>query len=212
MATDYYAILGLPRTASDKDIKVRFIELARERHPDGFRGEKKVAAEEEFQGITEAFNVLKDPTRRRKLDQLLAQPQGAMVSEAAQVSKAYLNRGIEAYQQKRFAESMDLCTRATEQDPDNAKAWYYLAMIRGRQERWTREAIEAISRACQLEAMNPTYLKLSGRLHLLAGMTQKAKKFYTEALNWGGDDPEVLAALSELEKSKKGKKRSIFGR
>lgn len=211
MTTDYYAILGLPRTASDKDIKVRFIELARERHPDGFRGDKKAAAEEEFQGITEAFNVLKDPARRRQVDQLLAQPQGARASEAAKGAKAYLNRGIEAYQQKRFSESLDLCTRATAQDPDNARAWYYVAMIRGRQERWMREAVEAITRACQLEAMNPTYLKLSGRIHLLAGLTQKAKRFYDEALNWGGDDPEVLRALSKMEESEKGKKRSFFG-
>ena len=210
MTTDYYAILGLPRTANDKDIKVRFMELARERHPDRFQGEKKAAAEEEFQGITEAFNVLKDPTRRRKVDLLLAQPQGAKASEAAQVSKAYLTRGREAYQQKRFPEAMDMCTRATEQDPDNAKAWYYLAMIRGRQDRWNREAVQAIIRACELEGMNPTYLKLSGRLHLLAGMNQKAKKFYNEALNWGGDDPEVLKALGKLEKAEKDKTRSFF--
>ena len=187
------------------------MELARERHPDRFQGDKKAAAEEEFQGITEAFNVLKDPARRRKVDQLLAQPQGAQASEAAKVSQAYLTRGIEAYQQKRFPEALDFCTRASEQDPDNARAWYYLAMIRGRQERWTREAVEAISKACQLEAMNPSYLKLAGRLHLLAGMTQKSKKFYTEALNWGGDDPEVLKALDQLEKPEKSKARSFFG-
>lgn len=211
MIVDYYAILGLPRTASDKEIKVRFIELARERHPDRYQGAKKVTAEAEFQGITEAFNVLKDPARRRNVDQLLAQPQGAKASEAAQVSKAYVTRGIEAYQKKRFPEALDMCTRATEQDPDNARAWYYLAMIRGRQERWTRQAVQAISRACELDSMNPTYLKLSGRLHLLAGMNQKAKKFYDEALNWGGDDPEVLNALADLEKSKKDKTRSFFG-
>ena len=211
MTTDYYAILGLPRTASDKDIKVRFMELARERHPDRFQADKKAAAEEEFQGITEAFNVLKDPERRRKFDHVMAQPQGAKASEATLVSKAYLTRGIEAYQQKRFPEAMDMCTRASEQDPDNAKAWYYLAMIRGRQERWIREAVQAITRACELEGMNPTYLKLSGRLHLLAGLNQKAKKFYNEALNWGGDDPEVLDALSKLDKAEKGKARSFFG-
>ena len=66
MARDFYAVLALSRSASEDQIRQRFRELARARHPDRFRGQEKVRAEKDFQDITEAFNALIDPARRRR--------------------------------------------------------------------------------------------------------------------------------------------------
>ena len=65
---DYYEFLGVPRTASQKDIKSAFRKLARQHHPDVNPGEP--AAAERFKEINEANEVLSDPEKRRKYDEL----------------------------------------------------------------------------------------------------------------------------------------------
>jgi curved DNA-binding protein len=65
---DYYESLGVPRTASDADIKKAFRKLAREFHPDVAKDKKK--AEEKFKEINEAYEVLSDPVKRKKFDEL----------------------------------------------------------------------------------------------------------------------------------------------
>src|SRR5687768_9665977 len=65
---DYYAVLGLSREASAEDIKKAFRKLARQYHPDIAKDKK--AAEEKFKEINEAHEVLSDPDKRRKYDEL----------------------------------------------------------------------------------------------------------------------------------------------
>ena len=65
---DYYASLGVDKTASDADIKKAFRKLARKYHPDVAKDKK--TAEEKFKEINEAHEVLSDPDQRRKYDEL----------------------------------------------------------------------------------------------------------------------------------------------
>ena len=65
---DYYATLGVARDATDDDIKKAFRKLARQYHPDVARDKK--TAEEKFKEINEANEVLSDPVKRRKYDEL----------------------------------------------------------------------------------------------------------------------------------------------
>ena len=65
---DYYATLGVPRTASQADIKKAFRKLARQHHPDVNKGNS--AAEGKFKEISEANEVLSDPEKRKLYDQL----------------------------------------------------------------------------------------------------------------------------------------------
>jgi curved DNA-binding protein len=65
---DYYATLGVPRTASEDDIKKAFRKLARQYHPDVAKDKK--AAEAKFKEINEANEVLSDPEKRRRHDEL----------------------------------------------------------------------------------------------------------------------------------------------
>ncbi len=64
---DYYEILGVPRDASNDEIKRVFRRLARQYHPDLNPGDKQ--AEEKFKAIGEAYEVLSDPTQRAEYDQ-----------------------------------------------------------------------------------------------------------------------------------------------
>jgi len=65
---DYYATLGVSKSATDKEIKQAFRKLARKHHPDVNPGDK--AAEAKFKEINEANEVLSDPDKRRKYDEL----------------------------------------------------------------------------------------------------------------------------------------------
>src|SRR5712675_1269468 len=65
---DYYEVLGVARTASEAEIKKAFRKLAREYHPDVAKNKK--VAEEKFKEINEAYEVLGDPAKRKKYDEL----------------------------------------------------------------------------------------------------------------------------------------------
>jgi curved DNA-binding protein len=64
---DYYAVLGIPKTASDDDIKKAYRKLARKHHPDLNPNDE--AANKKFQQINEANEILSDPEKRKKYDQ-----------------------------------------------------------------------------------------------------------------------------------------------
>jgi DnaJ-class molecular chaperone len=65
---DYYATLGVAKTATPKDLKQAYRKLARKHHPDVNPGNK--AAESKFKEINEAYEVLGDPAKRKKYDEL----------------------------------------------------------------------------------------------------------------------------------------------
>ena len=79
---DYYATLGVPRTASAADIKKAFRKLARQHHPDVNKGD--AGAEKRFKEVSEANEVLSDPEKRKLYDQLGANWQSYQQGGAAE--------------------------------------------------------------------------------------------------------------------------------
>ena len=123
MAKDYYVILGAARNATKEQIRVRFRQLARERHPDRFQGEVRQKAELEFQDITEAFNVLLDPDRRRQHDLELARPEvPSAASDASRLGRFHMEAGVQFYRDGNFAQAAEAFERAIQAETKNHQA------------------------------------------------------------------------------------------
>src|SRR5687768_12364338 len=63
---DYYAVLGVPRDATEETIRSAYRKLARQYHPDV--STETTGAPERFKEVTEAYEVLSDPERRQRYD------------------------------------------------------------------------------------------------------------------------------------------------
>jgi len=210
---DFYSVLSLDRSASPDQIRARFRELARDRHPDRFRGEARERAEREFLEITEAFNVLINPHLRRQLDLDLARPRSEEGdSDKARLVRFHLEAGVGFYRDGNYFAAAESFERVVRLEPRHHQAWHHLAQSFSHQRKFLPKALEAIERACVLDTMNVSYLKLAGRLHGEAGLLDKAERYYNEAITWGGEDPAVEKALEELRNRTRKGRGALFGR
>src|SRR5664279_2043325 len=91
--TDYYKTLGIPKTASEEEIKKAYRKLARKLHPDLNPNDKE--ANRKFQQINEANEVLADPEKRKKYDQY-----GENWENAEQFEKANRSRSAGGARQR----------------------------------------------------------------------------------------------------------------
>ncbi len=210
MTKDYYAILGVPRNATPEQIRNRFLELARTDHPDRYQGAERSEAEQRFQAITEAFNILSSPDRRRRHDIELARPDTGSQQEEQRLVRFYLEAGVRYYRERNYAQAAEAFDRAVGADPKNAQAWHHFAQAAALVPRYRARALEAIAQACALSPMNPTYLKLAGKIHFEAGKYEEAERYYNEALSWGGEDTKVAAALEEIRKVTRRPRGGLF--
>jgi len=87
---DYYSVLGIPKTAAEKDVKSAYRKLARKWHPDANPKNPK-EAEEKFKEISEAYEVLGDPEKRKKYDVL--GPNWQQAAQQAEQQRRYRRSG-----------------------------------------------------------------------------------------------------------------------
>lgn len=212
MTKSFYTILDLPENATAKQIRDRFMQLARERHPDRIQGEEKEEAELRFQEVTEAFNTLIDPERRLQHDQELKAPApGASSADMDQIARVYIQRGIQDYRQQDFRGAVQNFETATQENPVEASGWYHLSRALAHDRRALPRAREAIAKACELKPMEAQYLKFAGQLFAESGMFDQAGDYLQRALDWGGSDAVVEEALHAVRRGRKVES-GLFGK
>jgi len=202
MKVNYYEVLGVERGASEQEIRDRFRQLARENHPDRYNGSDKADAERKFQTLTEAVNVLTNTTRRRAHDSELTSGTSKGAADFTQVAKAYLAKGVKAFKESDFRSAYENFDMAVKHNPQDAKAFHYLALAAMRVPSMARQAVQAIETAVQREPVNPTYLKDAGLILKRAGLVAKAERYLDEAAKWDPSNIEVQSALAELRQGR----------
>jgi len=211
MKVNYYEVLGVERSASEQEIRDRFRRLAREQHPDRYKGTDKAEAERRFQILTEAVNILTNPVKRKQHDAELSSGVNKASADFAQVAKAYLAKGVKAYKDGDMRAAYENFDMAVKHNSADAKAFHYLALAAVRIPSMARQAVQAIESAVQREPVNAIYLKDAGLICRRAGLTAKAERYLDEALKWDADNIEVQSALAELRHGRGESKESGKG-
>jgi curved DNA-binding protein CbpA len=236
-----YEILGVPRGASERDVKAAYHRLARQLHPDKAEDGKDVSRlEKEFVAVSTAYNTLKDPEKRKAYDEHLsrsdkspnegggssssgsktptsvANDTGKMTAAAIDKSKASVGRraylmGLKSLQDGDYTRSAEYFKMAIKNNPDTAEYHAKLALTFLRGKRGFSQAIEAANRAVVLDPYNTEFRIILAEIYESAGSKSLAIQSYEEILKWDPNHERALAALEFLRPSKKSFLKRLLG-
>ena len=207
-----YDTLGVERDAPDQDIRAAFRRLALKYHPDRFLGDARMDAEERFQGITEAFNVLSHPESREKYDKEISQGTAVKSMDAKEISRRLAAKGAQLMREGKMAEAVECLKTAVDHDDDNARAHYFYAQVIGRISGKERDALRHVEKAVSIESDNATMKAEAAALSMAAGMKTRALRHAQQALRLDPTNVKATEIINQLEGGEKGKGEGLIGR
>jgi curved DNA-binding protein CbpA len=194
----FYEILGVDPVASQDQIKTAFRRLARERHPDRFRGAARAQAERDFQGITEAYNVLNDPKQRARYDQTLSSKSSQQLSNPRDLARALLAKAMGLVKGGQAAEANEYFAQSIAHDPENAKAHHLYGVFLSRQVGGLEEGLRHLDQAVRLEPNDVKILLDASKAFARARMFARASRFAQQAAQLSPGDPAIEKWMAQL--------------
>jgi len=197
---DYYAILGVARTATPSQIKEAYQRLARENHPDRFRDpEARGRAESRFQEINESYNHLRDTRLRLEYDRNLVR----LSMTPQQEAQLYYKTGQAKEQIRDYNEALSAYYEAMRLEPANIDYLTAAARLLGRDPGKARQAAEMYEKAIAQDPMAiEPYLEL-GDLLGRSRLYTRARRVYELGLKQHPDESQLKMRIATLDAIKK---------
>jgi len=200
MDPDYYAILGIAKTASPDEIKKAYQRLARDNHPDRIRDPaQKVEADRKFQLITEAYNQLRDDTSRREYDRTLDRKVRTPEDEA----RLFFKNGELQEQSREYENALRYYYEAMRLQPEKLEYMIAAGRILSMDKAKQRQAAELYEQAMAKHPASPEPCLELGALYMRSGMHQRAKRVYETAMKQFPHHPDLKRKLAEAVAAEK---------
>jgi curved DNA-binding protein CbpA len=227
----HYEVLGILRTARPEEIKRAYHSIARRLHPDRFRrdaaGEFVRQLDVSFARVTQAYEVLKDPSMRASYDLKLSPPAGAARSNqsgaraeserggqtggddvargtahdeppSARNAEEKFTRGLEALRKGDYATARSLFGEAALVVPRQARYRAYYGRELARDRATRRQAEAELQAAVSLDEKNPSYRVMLAELYLEVGLRRRAEGELRRALDIAPGHEAALRLLKKL--------------
>lgn len=214
---DFYQILNVPRTASQKEIKKAYFELARRYHPDRFDrdlpAETRQIIEEVFGSITSAFQTLTNEEEKQEYDEKLAKPAEPGRKELDNQADIKFRQGKNLFNRGKYEESLIFFEEAIKLRSNKASFFIHLAKAKAMVPAFQEEAENDFIKAVDLEPWQADSYFALGEFYAKEGLSVKAKKQFKKALEIDPEHAGAHKALGAEEASaeKKGLKGIIKG-
>ena len=199
---DYYAILGISRSATVADVRQAYMRQARERHPDRFTDPaEKERAHELFKAITTAFNTLSNDRLRREYDAELERPRPTTPGE---IARDAATRGTERFDAGDYAEAANLLRVAVHHEPGTIEHQLALGRALAKMPATAREAVEVLDRAARSAPQNARIQAELARALAGQGLRLRANRAAEAAFRLAPNDAQVKRVMNELGLSSTG--------
>lgn len=210
---NYYEILGVSHNASTEEITIAFKKLVRDLHPDRYSTEKeKKEVEERFKEVTQAFNILKDPAKRKEYNKTLEEQYVGMTSknnESSINSDQLFKKGLIFLKKEDFANAESFFQGAINRGMATSEAYYYLAMSQRNLPRRNKKIVENLENAINLDPLNVKYRLALADFFLEKGVKSKAVYHYKRVLKLDSNNKRAIQVLRNFGIIKE---KSFFGK
>ena len=196
---NYYEILGVSRNASTEEITAAFKKLVRDLHPDRYDNEdEKKEAERKFKEVTRAFNILKDPVKRREYDKTLASESYSTPKESKAGSEDYFKKGVMLYKAGDYENAEAYFQSAIVRGMATPQCYYYLALAQKHLPRRSKKVVENLEKAINLDPLNVKYRMELADFYLEKGVKSKAVFHYKRVLKIEPNNKKAYEILKSL--------------
>ncbi|MCU0302845.1 MAG: DnaJ domain-containing protein [Thermoanaerobaculales bacterium] len=198
-----YETLGVERDATEAQIRSAFRKLTFKHHPDRFTGEERERAEERFQELTEAFNVLSRPQSRAKYDEELAQgqPGAGAAMDRREIARRLAAKGSQTLKEGNLSQALSELKSALDHDDNCARAHYFMGVALGKVDGRERDSLRHLERALSLEPANPAMMAETAVAAMRIGMKERAQRLAEQAMGFDPTNQKAAKVLRQIEES-----------